>query len=155
MNGTRMKHVIARKEDLNPHEYLLEVEAPHIAERFTAGNFAVIMTVPTGERVPMSIQKAEDGRITLFMRILGKTSMELATFKVGDSLHEVIGPMGTPPALKGYGNVVVASDFVCGHAENYALCKALRAVGGNRIICLQTFPDIGEVYPAQERPVSF
>ena len=149
-----MKNVITRKEDLNADEYLIEVEAPHIAERFSAGNFAVLMTVPKGERVPMSIQKAEDGRITMFIRKLGKTSIELGTFKVGDCLQEVIGPMGTPPEIRKYGNVVVASDFVCGHAENYSLCNELRKVDGNHVISMQTFSTRNEVYPAEERPVS-
>lgn len=150
-----MKYVITRREDLSAHDYLLEVEAPHVAERFKAGNFAVLMTVPTGERIPMSIQKAENGRITMFIRKMGKTSIELSTFRVGDCLHEVIGPMGTPVEIKSYGNVVVASDFVCGHAENYALCGELHGVDGNHITSLQTFPSRSEVYPAKERPILF
>lgn len=150
-----MRHVITRREDLNAYDYLLEVEAPQVAERFRAGNFAVLMTAPTGERIPMSIQKAGNGTITMFIRKVGKTSIELSTFKVGDSLHEVIGPMGTPVEIKGYGNVVVASDFVCGHAENYALCRALRREAGNRILSLQTFPSEDEVYPDEERPIVF
>ena len=113
---------ITRKEDLNTDDYLIEVEAPNVADRFKPGNFVVLIAVPKGERIPMSIQKAEDGRITMFIEKLGKTTIELDKSKVGDSIEQVIGPMGNPPEIKKYGNVVFSSDLVCGHAENYAMC---------------------------------
>jgi ferredoxin--NADP+ reductase len=65
----------------------------------------------------MSIQKAEHGKITMFIKRLGKTSIELGSFEVGDSIESVIGPLGNPAEVKRYGNVVFASDLVCGHAE--------------------------------------
>ena len=71
--GKEMTHRITRKEDLNAMDYLIEVEAPMVAERFQPGNFAVLITVPQGERIPMSIQKVEDGKITMFIKRLGKT----------------------------------------------------------------------------------
>jgi len=145
-----MKYEITRKEDLNPEDYLIEVVAPQVAERFQPGHFAVLITVPNGERIPMSIQKAENGKITMFIKRLGKTSRELDTFKVGDSLEAVIGPMGNPPEIKKYGNVVFASDLVCGHAENYSMCKELRELDGNHVISMQTFPSSRDVYPEEE-----
>jgi len=145
-----MPHRITRKEDLNTMDYLIEVEAPMVAERFRPGNFTVLITVPQGERIPMSIQKAEDGSITMFIKRLGKTSIELDGFEVGDSLESVIGPLGNPPEIKRYGKVVFASDLVCGHAENYALCKALQKIDGNHVISIQTFPTKDDVYPTEE-----
>ncbi|MHC1631628.1 MAG: sulfide/dihydroorotate dehydrogenase-like FAD/NAD-binding protein [Methanotrichaceae archaeon] len=145
-----MNHRITRKEDLNDADYLIEVEASQVAERFQPGNFAVLITVPKGERIPMSIQKAENGKITMFITKLGKTSTELSRCKVGDSFEAVIGPMGNPPELKKYGNVVFASDFVCGHAENYALCRALREIEGNHVTSIQTFSTKDCVYPEKE-----
>jgi len=145
-----MTHRITRKEDLNAMDYLIEVEAPMVAERFQPGNFAVLISVPQGERIPMSIQKVEDGKITMFIKRLGKTSIELDCFEVGDSLESVIGPFGNPPEVKRYGNVVFASDLVCGHAENHALCKALQKIEGNHVISIQTFPTKDDVYPTEE-----
>lgn len=145
-----MTHRIARKEYLNAMDYLIEVEASMVAERFQPGNFAILITVPQGERIPMSIQKAEDGKITMFIKRLGKTSIELDSFEVGDTIESVIGPLGNPPEVKRYGNVVFASDLVCGHAENYALCKALQKIDGNHVISIQTFPTKDDVYPAED-----
>jgi ferredoxin--NADP+ reductase len=143
-------HRIVRKEDLNAADYLLEVEAPSVAQKFQPGNFAVLLTVPRGERIPMSIQKAGNGNITMFIKRLGKTSRELDTFKVDDSLESIIGPLGNPVELKKYGNVVFASDLVCGHAENYALCEALTKIDGNHVISVQSFPTKDDIYPEKE-----
>jgi len=70
--------------------------------------------------------------------------------EVGDSIESVIGPLGNPAEVKRYGNVVFASDLVCGHAENYALCKALQKIDGNHVISIQTFPTKDDAYPTEE-----
>ena len=105
-----MEHEIVRKEDLNSQDYLIEVKAPNVAKKFQAGQFAILITNPKGERIPMSVQKAENGNITMFIKKLGKTSVELYRYKVGDYLENVIGPMGNPIEVKKYGNVAVCSD---------------------------------------------
>lgn len=140
---------IVRKKELNTYDYLLEVKAPHVADNFQAGNFVVLMTVPQGERFPISIQKASNGNITVFIRKLGKTSRELEEFEVGRSLFSVIGPMGNPVEIKKYGKVVFASDMVCGHAENYALCQALHNIHDNYVISMQSFPNKDDIYPEE------
>jgi len=145
-----MKFEITRKEDLNDEDYLIEVRAPLVAERFRAGNFAILLTHPEGERIPMSIQRARDDKITMFIKKMGKTSTELDKFRVGDCFEAVIGPMGNPPEIKKYGRVVFASDLVCGHAENYALCEALSKIDGNQVISIQTFPTRDDIYPEDE-----
>jgi ferredoxin--NADP+ reductase len=145
-----MEHKIIRKEDLNSKDYLIEVKAPMVAKKMQPGQFVVLMTHPKGERIPMSVQKAENGSVTMFIRKLGKTSVELYTYKVGDHFENVIGPMGNPVEIKKYGNVAVCSDLVCGHAENYALCKALRQVDGNHVISMQTFPSKDMMYLEEE-----
>ena len=145
-----LKHEIIRKEDLNPKDYLMEVKAPMVAKKIQPGQFVILMTHAKGERIPMSVQKAENGSVTLFIRKLGKTSVELYTYKVGDHFENVIGPMGTAVEIKKYGNVAVCSDLVCGHAENYALCKALSQVEGNHVISMQTFPSKEMIYLEEE-----
>ena len=144
-----MEYEITRKEDLNSEDYLIEVKAPIVANKLQPGQFVVLLIHSKGERVPMSVQKAENGNITMFIKKLGKTSFELYTYKVGDCLENVIGPLGNPVEIKKYGNVAVCSDLVCGHAENYALCKALKQVDGNHVISMQTFPTKDMVYPEE------
>ncbi len=150
-----MKHTITRKEDLNPTDYVIDVIAPEVAEKFKPGNFAVLLTIPNGERIPMSIEKAEDGKITMYIKKLGKTSRELDTWKVGDAFYKIIGPMGTAPTLKKFGTVVFASDLVCGHAENNAMCRELKKIEGNHVISIQSFTTKKDVYPEKERSKNY
>ena len=142
--------LITEKHDLNTQDYLIEVEAPHVAERLRPGQFVVLMTHEKGERIPMSVQKALDGRITMFIKRLGKTSLELDDYEVGDSFYQVVGPMGNAFPIKRYGTVVWCSDLVCGHAENYAYCEALSRVEGNHVVSIQTFPTKKDVYGEEE-----
>jgi len=145
-----MEHEIIRKEDLNSKDYLMEVKAPMVAAKIQPGQFVVLMTHAKGERIPMSVQKAENGNVTMFIRKLGKTSVELYTYNVGDHFENVIGPMGHPVEIKKYGNVAVCSDLVCGHAENYALCEALSQIDGNHVISMQTFLSKDMMYLEEE-----
>jgi ferredoxin--NADP+ reductase len=131
-------------------DYLIEVKAPNVAKKFQAGQFAVLITNPRGERIPMSVQKAENGNVTMFVKKLGKTSVELYDYNVGGTLENVIGPMGNPFEIKKYGNVAVCSDLVCGHAENYAISKALSQIDGNHVISMQSFPSKDMMYLEKE-----
>ena len=102
MEEWKRGHEIIRKEDLNPKDYLMEVEAPMVAKKIKPGQFVILMTHAKGERIPMSVQKAENGNVTMFIRKLGKTSVELYTYKVGDHfengrckvLHITVNPKG-------------------------------------------------------------
>jgi len=94
-------YTITDKKDLSPIDYLIEVEAPHVAKAWKPGQFVIFMIHERGERIPMSIYKAEDGKIGMFIRKLGKTSLELYyEFNVGDSLWSVAGPPGKPIKVK-------------------------------------------------------
>jgi len=93
----------------------------------------------------------ERGTITMFIKKLGKTSLEIYdSFEVGSTIKDVIGPLGNPVEVKEYGNVVVASDLVCGHAENYAISKALKGIG-NYVISIQGFPTKDKRYVEEEK----
>ncbi|WP_456321506.1 sulfide/dihydroorotate dehydrogenase-like FAD/NAD-binding protein [Palaeococcus sp. (in: euryarchaeotes)] len=142
-------YTITDKKDLSPIDYFIEVEAPHVAKTWKPGQFVIFMIHERGERIPMSIYKAEDGKIGMFIRKLGKTSLELYyEFNVGDSLWSVAGPLGKPIKVKNYGNVVFASDAVCGQAENYATLKAMKEAG-NYTISIQSFENKDNVYPEE------
>ena len=142
-------HEITRKEDLNSGDYLIEVRAPLVAAKFRPGNFVIFLLHEKSERIPMSVQKVEGDRITVFFKKLGKTSRELDSWHVGDCVASVVGPLGNAIELKKYGNVVVASDLVCGHAENYAAVKGLKEAG-NHVISMESFPTKSDIYPEKE-----
>ncbi|MCF6173007.1 MAG: sulfide/dihydroorotate dehydrogenase-like FAD/NAD-binding protein [Campylobacteraceae bacterium] len=136
---------ITKMIDLDSIDFLVDVEAPEVAERFHPGQFVMLMTRKEGERIPMSVMKVNDGKISMFIRKLGKTSKELRDGM--KSFENVIGPLGHGIKEKTYGTIAVVSDAVCGHAENYAICEALSKIEGNNIISIQTFPSKKEIYP--------
>jgi ferredoxin--NADP+ reductase len=142
-------HTMVDKKDLNSEDYLVRIKAPFVARKWKPGNFVVLRLHDKGERVPMSVQKVDGDTITIFVKRLGKTSHELDSYKAGDAIKDVIGPLGNPAEVKKYGRVIVASDLVCGHAENYAISKALRE-RGNYVISLQGFPTKSMVYLEEE-----
>ncbi|WP_238529002.1 sulfide/dihydroorotate dehydrogenase-like FAD/NAD-binding protein [Thermogladius calderae] len=138
---------VTMKEDLNDQDYYLEVEAPHVTKHWKPGQFVIIMTHEKGERVPLSVATINGGRVGMFIKKLGKTSVELyREFRVGSSLYAVSGPLGKPLKLEDYGTVVLASDAVCGHAEQLGLAQELAKLG-NKVISIQTFKTEKEVYP--------
>jgi ferredoxin--NADP+ reductase len=141
---------ITKKESMNSSDYLIEVEAPNVSERISPGQFVVLMTHENGERIPMSVQKAVNGKLTMLIKKLGKTSLELFDYQVGNSFHAVIGPMGNATPIKKYGNIVWGSDLVCGYAENWAHCNALKSIEGNHVISMVSFPSKEDVYLEEE-----
>ncbi len=140
-----MSFKITKMIDLDSIDFLVDVEAPEVAERFHPGQFVMLMTRVEGERIPMSVMKVKDGTISMFIRKLGKTSKELRDGMT--SFENVIGPLGHGIEEKVYGNIVVVSDAVCGHAENYAICEALGKIEGNHLTSIQTFASKKEIYP--------
>ena len=144
-----MGYRITDKRDLSPVDYFIEVEAPHVAKAWKPGQFVVFLLHERGERVPMSVYRAEDGKVGMFIRKLGKTSLQLYyEFQPGDELYSIVGLLGRPIEVKHYGNVVFASDAVCGQAENYATLKAMKKAG-NYTISIQSFENKQNVYPEE------
>ena len=142
-----MGYKITKKENLSAIDFFMEVEAPHIARSWKVGQFVVLIPDEKGERVPMSVYYAEDGKIGMFIRRHGVTTFKLWYEKnVGDEILSITGPLGKPIDVKYYGNVVFVSDAVCAQAESYATLKAMKEAG-NYTIAIQTFENKNNVYP--------
>lgn len=113
-----MANKIIRSECLNPVTTLFEIEAPLIAKNVKAGQFVVLRISETGERIPLTIAKADlsRGTITIIFQEAGKTTKELATLKKGDSISDIIGPLGKPTDFGKAGKVIFVGGGV-GTAE--------------------------------------
>lgn len=132
-----MVHTITRKEGLTPEDFLIEVTAPEIAAHFQAGQFIVIRLHETGERIPLTIADAdpEQGTLTIIVKRIGKTSCELATFKVGDCISDIIGPLGHPSEIEKFGTVVCIGGGT-GIASLHPIARALKKAGNTVITIL-------------------
>ena len=125
---------ILSKVQFSENVFKFEVEAPLIARTRKAGNFVIIRIGEKGERVPLTIADAdiEKGTITLVVQRIGLTTNLLCKLEPGDSLTDLVGPLGQPTHIEKYGTVVCAGGGV-GVAPMLPIIQALKAAG-NRVI---------------------
>ncbi|MCK4463621.1 MAG: hypothetical protein KAU58_04855, partial [Candidatus Omnitrophica bacterium] len=87
---------IIRKERLNSVTTLFDIEAPLIVKEARTGQFVVLHIGETNERIPLTIVKKnpKKGIIAIIVQEAGKTTKELALLKAGDTICDLIGPLG-------------------------------------------------------------
>ncbi|MDD5453127.1 MAG: sulfide/dihydroorotate dehydrogenase-like FAD/NAD-binding protein [Candidatus Bipolaricaulis sp.] len=132
-----MVNMIRAKQPLGPNVVELVVEAPRIAARARAGQFVVVRLHERGERIPLTLADWDPGRgtITLVVQMVGKSTRELGErFGIGDTIRDVVGPLGSPSAIRRYGTVVCVGGGV-GIAPIYPIARALREEG-NEVIAV-------------------
>ena len=85
---------IVEKCTLAPGVHRYQVEAPLVANSARPGNFVVVRTSETGERIPLTIagHDREAGTITLVVQEVGKSTIEMGMLEPGDSFRDVAGP---------------------------------------------------------------
>jgi ferredoxin--NADP+ reductase len=112
------------------------VEAPKIAAKAEPGQFVVIRPNETGERIPLTMADTdvEKGTITIIFQVVGKTTALMRTFDVGDSLLDVIGPLGKPTHVENLGTVVCVGGGT-GIAVMHPITRAYKKVG-NHVIAI-------------------
>ena len=121
---------IVSKQDLSPTISKFVIEAPFVARKRKAGNFVIVRVIETGERIPLTIVDGDPdkGTITLIVQAIGKTTKMLVAKNVGESLVDVVGPLGVPTPIENHGSVVCVGGGV-GTAELYPIALALKSAG--------------------------
>jgi len=127
---------IVKKKELSDMVTLFEIEAKTIAKKAKAGNFFVLRINEQGERIPLTIADfdTDRGTITTVFQKVGKTTHHLGTLNEGDSISDVIGPLGTPSHIGDFGKVVCVGGGV-GIAPVFPIARALRDAG-NKVISI-------------------
>lgn len=112
------------------------VEVPDIAKKVLPGQFVIFRLHEKGERVPITVADTDKakGTITLFVQEVGKTTIEMGKLKIGDSILDVVGPLGVPSDIKNAGTVLCIAGGV-GVAVMYPIAKALKEKG-SRILSI-------------------
>lgn len=121
---------IIKKKNLNNNVTLLEITAPLIAKKAKPGQFIILRIDEFGERIPLTIADfdREKGTVTIIVQAIGKTTMQLAALNEGDSILDLVGPLGMPTELDGAKKVCVIGGGV-GCAIAYPQAKALHNMG--------------------------
>src|SRR6516225_2892753 len=115
---------------------LFEVKAPRIAKKERPGQFVIVRLDDTGERIPLTLADAnpQAGTITLVVQAIGKTTMLLSMLEAGDSILDVVGPLGKPSEIENFGTTVVVSGSV-GTAMAYPTARELKRAG-NKVVSI-------------------
>ncbi len=112
------------------------IEAPRIARKQRPGQFVIVRIYGEGERIPLTIERSDphQGTINIVVQSIGKTTHLLNTLESGDSILDVVGPLGKPSEIEKFGTVVVMGGGV-GTAMAYPTAAALKRAG-NRVLSI-------------------
>lgn len=118
---------IVRKTKLAEGIDRFEIKAPLIAKKAKAGQFVVIRVNEYGERIPLTIADYDSnkGIISLVAMSIGKTTYMLSNLKQGDSIRDVVGPLGKQSDIKRFGKVICVGGGA-GIAPVMPIAKALK-----------------------------
>ena len=122
---------------LGPGVKQFEIDAPRIARKQKPGQFVIIRIHDAGERIPLTIKGSDRkrGTITLVVQAIGKTTSLLNELGAGDSILDVVGPLGKPSEIENYGRCIVIGGGV-GTAIALPTARALHEAGNHVISIL-------------------
>jgi NAD(P)H-flavin reductase len=123
---------IVRKLELGPSTKLIEVYNPPVASRVKPGQFMMVMSEETGERIPLTAADwdAEKGTVTIVFLEVGASTKKLGLVNEGQDLYHLAGPLGNPTEVGYFGTVVVVGGGV-GIATAYPVARAMKETGNH------------------------
>lgn len=129
-------YTILEKQVLSDVNKLMVISAPDISRKALAGHFVIIRAHERGERIPLTIADYDRkaGTITIIFQEVGKSTMEMGTYAVGEAFLNVVGPLGHPSEVEHFGTVVCVGGGV-GIAPMHPIARSLKEAG-NRVISI-------------------
>ncbi len=123
---------IKNKHEIAPNVHEVEIEAPAIAKKAKAGQFAIVMVDEKSERVPYTLADwdAEAGTVTLVVQEVGQSSRKLVLCEAGGELAHVVGPLGVPLEVENFGHVVLAGGCY-GIGAILCVARAMKQAGNH------------------------
>ena len=122
--------VIIDRKELALDVKMFKVVAPWVARKSRAGQFLMMRVDKEGERIPLTIVETDErkGTVTIAFQEVGKTTRQLGKLQKGDSILDLVGPLGKPSEIDNFGTVVVVGGGI-GVAEAYPEAKAFKEAG--------------------------
>jgi len=129
------KIVQASTVGLNIKQFV--IEAPRIARKQRPGQFLILRLHEKGERIPLTIKASdpEAGTVTIAVQAIGKTTSLLNCLEAGDSILDIVGPLGRPSEIENYGTAAILAGSV-GTAMALPTAIALKAAG-NHVVFIE------------------
>ncbi len=128
----RTRFEIVEKEQYSEDVYRIKVTAPLVTPSASAGQFIIVRTDETGERIPLTLMdfSAEEGTVEIVFQAVGTTTDKLSLLGVGDCLQDVVGPLGRPAEVGEFGRVACVGGGV-GIAALYPIVRVLVEAGND------------------------
>ena len=137
---------IIRKEVFSPTTFLWEVLAPDVAGASCPGQFVMVRLKEGGERIPLTVADFDRrcGSVTLVVKVVGKTTEEMATYPQGAEVLDCIGPLGNPTRIEKKGHIVLVGGGL-GVAPIYPILREFKRIG-SRTTTIVGFKTASEVF---------
>ena len=112
----------------------IDISAPLIASRALPGQFVMVTPVLGVPNIPMTIIDSDERRsvISLLVHEVGSTTRKLGELSIGESLYQMVGPLGRGSQLDKYGVVICVATGI-GVAQILPICRGLKKKG-NKVI---------------------
>ncbi len=125
-------YTVLQRRALNAGVTQLEIEAPRIAGKALAGQFVILRADERGERIPLTIAgtNAARGSVTVIFQTVGGATMSLNAKREGESISDIVGPLGSPTPVEGYRKVAVVGGGV-GTAIALPVARRLHELGAH------------------------
>jgi len=130
---------ILEKRTLSENVFRMKLDAPLVARARKAGQFVILRVEDEwSERIPLTIADADEkaGTIDIVFQAVGASTRQLATREAGDSLADLVGPLGRPTDIHDYtssarkGRVIVVGGGI-GVAPAHPIAQAFKAAGND------------------------
>lgn len=127
---------VTENKEIAKNVFLQKIQAPRIARKRKAGQFLVIRKGEMSERIPLTIVNSDpaEGTVTIIYQVVGKSTAELAKAMPGETLKDVVGPLGLPTHIENFGTVVGIGGGI-GAAPLLPIATAIKNAG-NRLISI-------------------
>lgn len=132
-----MKRIIS-KNQLSDEVFEMRIHAPLIAQERKPGQFIILqLDDDFGERIPLTIADADTSEesITIIFQTVGNTTHRLAAQKPGDTVMNLLGPLGEPTHIENFGHVVCVGGGI-GVAPMYPIVQGMKKAGNTLTIII-------------------
>jgi ferredoxin--NADP+ reductase len=122
---------ILEKADLADKICKYVFEAPQLSRKAKPGQFVMIRIDDNGERIPLTLagKDPEKGTITIVVQSIGTTTTRLHEKNQGDSIADIIGPLGTPNHFEEHWKKAICIGGGVGIAEILPTAKGCKEHG--------------------------
>lgn len=127
---------ILENKNIGQDFFMIDIEAPRIADKAKPGQFVIIRVSERGERIPLTIYNfnRETGTISVIAQVVGKTTKEISNLKKNDYIQNIVGPLGHPSKIPTKKTVVCIGGGA-GIAMIFPLIRALKELD-NKVISI-------------------